>query len=507
MSLEGMSVIFVVRELSSILGVNVTVDTIFPGSSEGSRVFISAKNTTTWEPLPKAKLQSLVEEKSAEIASLWDRYRQSMTPVPDTNDSDFSPLIIVLIVLSVVFLLAFIVAVAFVCRFHKSGRRQQRLIQRLTGVNDLYANTAALGKAENGDASLTTNIEITDDDAAEGIGIINPVFIDESEQNSPADTPRSAFDEGGEAEVTESTRLPDADSGVPSDRENGMDSDSSKETTPVMRRSEGGSPSSRGGSAYLHAVLMTSEDDVNDGADDMIDVTAMSPSDNDVTGPESERFSPLDDPEPDYVDARSNPPPDAIVDPSTGNYEEQENTMTFTDTSEDLSLDTTLQPTHGSHDAELQPVDTGRHPDMEEEDEDVGVVSKLAMLMRPSTPPMIHRPSKKEEEEEEEENLPEEPEPDYAKKVRFRVRVTEHVNPQNEGEHPAEVTGGDGEGRGDDDGGREEVDPASPEHASESSEHTENVAHPEEKNDPEKPHITEEDAKTAFNTEEETTSF
>ena len=383
-----------------------------------------------------------------------------------------------------------------------SQKRQKRLNQRLSTPNELYDN---LAKAENGSATL---IHDADEDMAGGTEFTNPVFQDDTTSpSSPEVTSRTDSSQdtssvdGRERSETATTelpeRLPDTDSGVPSDRENGAGdsgSDSSKQTTPVMARtSDPGAAGRSGGSAYLDAVLssttlLKSGDNV-DGPDDMVDVTAP-PSDHEIgsagtdgsaldsaAGPSPSPSPSLSPSSPTYVNVsfggvlegaapsymnvgpsvlQSGVPPDL-----SAGYEEQENTMTFADndTGEDEKSSGSPSPTPNpalqpvlNHLPQLSEKHQGpdHNPDAadnDEDDEEPGVGSRLGLLVRPSTPPMQKRSNIEEEEEEE---LPDEPEPDYAKKVRFSSEVVQHdtVENKNEVDSNGEVNGDGGRRRG-----------------------------------------------------------
>ena len=286
---------------------------------------------------------------------------------------------------------------------------------------------------------------------------------------------------------------------MPSDRENGAgDSESegpSQDMTPVLTRSEE-SVGRAGGSSYLDAVLrsqyLTSAEEISPG--EMFDVTSPPPPadyDGDFSAdPEPGPSEIPDYPEPgpseipDYPEPGPSEIPDYpepaesprdVGDVHLENQEEQETVMTFgedeagelsapppdfpppppppiapppppppSNPSGPMSLAAFLQAqTKGGNAEDDKKYDDDKEEEEEDDDEPFSS-SKLGMLVRPSTPPMQRSRSSQEEEEEEEE-LPDEPEPDYAKKVRFSVQVTEHTEDEPSQEEKPEDEAGEEE--------------------------------------------------------------
>lgn len=209
------------------------------------------------------------------------------------------------------------------------------------------------------------------------IGVVNPVYSDGDavsvnsashslvSVNTTVETSANA-DETIENETgSRHESMPDADSGVPSDREGGGgDSDSDSEPD--------GEESAERDPNYLAAVLMASN--------------AKSPDAN-VDGPPPE-------PPVDFVEEQKLSPL-TPVDDDESNYTKQ---LLVNSGDDDDYLDTADKP------------------------------FLRLMSARPPTPPMKHQPKTKEEEEEEA-AMPSEPLPDYGKKVRFNFKVTEHQLP------------------------------------------------------------------------------
>ena len=135
-------------------------------------------------------------------------------------------------------------------------------------------------------------------------------------------------------------------------------------------------------------------------------------------------------------------------------YEEQETRMTFQDNDAEVeSSYDPLNPTPGlAEGLTHNPADDNDDND----DDETGAGSRLGLLVKPSTPPMRRRPGSEREGEVGEEGvgLPEEPEPDYAKKVRFSSQKLQHDGEEkkngvdDEGDVKGERLGGPGEQSG-----------------------------------------------------------
>lgn len=537
--------------LSVILSANVTVRMIYQdsGNKDRSVLVISAKNVTTSLPIPADDLQRMVDKKNYDILALFDRLTQT-TPSPTTTDkpdiiasskSDMTPVVIALIVVASVLLVAFIVAIVCICRGKESEKRHKRLLARLSSTNDLY-NSAGFETSSSLENGNLTSMQFNAWDQRNGeLGIVNPVFVDDltpSEGNSPraedADVTTTALQTAGQTSPTSnghakrassfSERAGDADSGVPSDRENGGSQSSSRQQTPVL----GSSGRGRDGqmTSYLDAVLnATAESPDNDDAD-MVNVIddpepAVTNKASDEEEEEAEEEDRAWDKEvrPDQG-LQHHPSREGggvgnkgVVDDVSVDYGEQEAVFSFTaDTDLEYpqpppssSLRSTSYaavgfspsvpsrpppppppppppappipssslPSSPKRTSAIRPKgppiaagalagfsavlaelvnrrrsktglgdraaeeedDTGTPteataPALDPEDgeddevkEILGAGSRLAQLIRPSSPPMVHRSKLDKDQEEEDEESPDEPEPDYRKKVRFKAQI------------------------------------------------------------------------------------
>ena len=365
-----------------------------------------------------------------------------------------------------------------------SQQRQKRLLQRLLTAHGLYRNVDV--EVESGEACL---LHQTDQKTTRGVEVVNPVFQDDgapSPPSSPEVTPRTdSFPDtldGRRLSQTATTELKgrvpqETDSGVPSDRENGAESGSDSGSESVSVPSGERSADRSAGSAYLEAVLSSSplpESGGNVHSDDTVDVTAA-PSHYDVSDATADACAPNAAPSPSLSPpspslsppspSRSSPtyvnvnPGSAVVRSGDlpvmpAGYEEQETSMTFQDNDAEVeSSYDPLTPTPGlAEGLTHNPADDNDDND----DDETGAGSRLGLLVKPSTPPMRRRPGSEREGEvgEEEEGLPEEPEPDYAKKVRFSSQKLQHDGEEkkngvdDEGDVKGERLGGPGEQSG-----------------------------------------------------------
>ncbi|PVD28345.1 hypothetical protein C0Q70_10932 [Pomacea canaliculata] len=388
------------RELIRILGVNVTVETIRQHSVDSSAVYITARGMSTGQPLKVEELQKLVDSKPAEIADL---FRQN---VPDgTNEraiaaDDFTTPVIVLIVIAAVLLIALIIATVFIARAHKSRKRNKRMFKSLSTPATFY--DTAKTDAEKSDESIgTINPAFVDDDESQSVTLVN-----ETEVTSVADM--QSFHEAGDNDddVSENEgtgRPPDADSGVPSDRENGHGDDDDIDNS---SDDGGSSPQSPHSSRYLEAVLDEPLLNSADPEHDAVDVTSP--------GMYSEALEALLLPV-DSLD--SGPPAEPPVD-----FDVQDNYPTFAEEEFPKEITEAALPiAEAEVGSDLDPVTP------EDEVEDTGSLNGFLGFRLPTrsfTPPMVRK--SQEQREEELEPMPEEPMPDYGKKVRFNFQVTEH---------------------------------------------------------------------------------
>ncbi|PVD28341.1 hypothetical protein C0Q70_10928 [Pomacea canaliculata] len=407
-------------ELMRILGVNVTVETVRQHSVDSSAIYITARGMSTGQPLKVEELQKLVDSKPAEIADL---FRQS---IPDgTNEraiaaDDFTTPVIVLIVIAAVLLIALIIATVFIARAHKSSKRNKRMFKSLSTPATFYDTSNT--DAEKSDESIgTINPAFVEDDESQSVTLVN-----ETEVTSVADM--QSFHEAGDNDddVSENEgtgRPPDADSGVPSDRENGHGDDDD-----IDNSSDDGSssPQSPRSSRYLEAVLDEPLLNSSDPGHDVVDVTSpemysdalealLLPVDSLESGPPAE------------------PPVDFDVQESYPTFVEEEFPKEVTEAALPI-----VQAEAGSN---LDPVT----PD--DEVEDTGSLNGFLGFRIPTrsfTPPMVRK--SQEQREEELEPMPEEPMPDYGKRVRFNFQVTEHeITDYNDNDGDLDEDGNDTE--------------------------------------------------------------
>ncbi|XP_076444777.1 uncharacterized protein LOC143282837 [Babylonia areolata] len=386
----------------------------------------------------------------------------------DEDDNDFPPHVIALIAVAACLLLLLIGALIVIFLANRRYKRQKRLTQRLSTDHGAFFS-AELAKGDNNndnDYSSTTTTPTLPlvEEGRGGEGVTNPIYQEDEDRDPlPRFTPRSSSGEDmGEEEgerVVESqvpvTRFPDADSGVPSDRENGGGEDGSPTTSSPSFSSRGpggGSTGGPAGSAYLSAVLQgllsssagdgvgddvaagTGEDDVND----MIDVTSLpvlyaaGKEEEGVDGGGSAELSSLGAAsagvEEEDVDAvREGAAADIAMATCSEETGEMMNNNPSSPSSSDVDTGRLLgallhQHFLASNRGRGEEEEEGEEED-EDEEGDESFRSSLGRMVRASTPPM-HR-SHAGEEEDDDEEMPEEPPPDYAKKVRFSMQVTE----------------------------------------------------------------------------------
>ncbi|KAL8611489.1 hypothetical protein ACOMHN_014544 [Nucella lapillus] len=280
------------QELDNILKADVRIRRIAPAAVPNrSSVSISATNITSQTGIPPGKLQRLVDDERDAIAAIFQRY-QVVTSSSDNDvkkkDGVFSPLFITLVVIIAILLVAVIIAVILIVKSRRRNQKQQRLIQDFSsplhlGYNNNSAhthhnnvNTSSSNSSTNTTNTTTTNTNNTaittiannnnsharndDDDRESGLTIITPANSeDQRRYSSTAMKAEATIVFGGEEHTVTGGNLghhegemttdreeevrrwdsnPETDSGLHSDREMvGMD-ESCQEMTPVMMRRE-----------------------------------------------------------------------------------------------------------------------------------------------------------------------------------------------------------------------------------------------------------------------------
>ncbi|PVD28348.1 hypothetical protein C0Q70_10935 [Pomacea canaliculata] len=411
-------------ELMLILGVNVTIETIRQHSVDSSAIYITARGMSTGQPLKVEELQKLVDSKPAEIADLFRQTVPDGTYEKATAADDFNTPVIVLIVIAAVLLIALIIATVLIARVYKR-KRNKRLFKRLSTTSTVFNSAIEDGNKQD-EVNEAINPDFAQEEKEEEDSQ-NVTLINEAEVTSAADmqTCHNADNDDDVSENEATERPPDADSGVPSDRENGQGDDDDIDNSSDDGSSSPQTPRSSGNlAALLDEPLLNS-------ADPGHDVTSP--------GMYSDALEALLLP----VDSlESGPPAEPPVD-----FDDQDNYPTFAEEEFPKEITEEEPPVlQAEFESDLDPVT----PD--DEVEDTGSLNGFLGFRLPTrsfTPPMVRK--SQEQREKELEPMPEEPMPDYGKRVRFNFQVTEHeITDYNDNDGDLENDGNDADDPADD---------------------------------------------------------
>ncbi|XP_076467027.1 uncharacterized protein LOC143298169 [Babylonia areolata] len=412
------------RELGAVLGARVNIRHVSPASvANRSSVYISATNSSSQETLTSETLHTLIEGNREAITAVFERYLVVISPPEDKAEKEeeeemFSPLIIAFIVIVAVLLVTVIAALVFLVKSRRRLKKQRRLLEKFSAVSPIYDNPDS-SRPRNGagttnpgnnnntthdntttTSTTTANSNIHDNNTTSLAHISGSTVSGTTvaERGGRPDTlPHTADDDvSRDREVRAVT---ETDSGLPSDREAEVEQNgdrlSSQEVTPVTARKE----APLNGGAYLHGSPghVATRQGTSGSQNSYNDATSRWPHDQEVR----EGAAPSLDPE------------------KGGTFQHR------------VTHNTPLENRGDQH---SQPTSRRVRSPTDAEDTDPTQASKPGKEPRPAVSPLNPSPSTHGVGEDDD-GVPEEPEPDYAKKVRFSGGVA-----------PAEDNGDGGRG-------------------------------------------------------------